>query len=46
MTDMLEFVQAMLQGIPTFLASEPIIYIVAFGLFGYIFNLIVRIFKY
>lgn len=45
MNNMLAFVSSVLTDIPAFLASEPIIYIVAFGLFGYVLNLVVRIFR-
>ena len=42
---MTDFVEWLLSAIPDFLSSEPIIYIFAFGLLGYIFSLLIKLLR-
>lgn len=42
---MTNFVQWLLSAIPDFLSSEPIIYVFAFALLGYIFSLIYKLLR-
>ena len=43
---MTDFVAFLIDKLPAFLAAEPIIYIIAFGLFGYIIMLVVSIIRF
>lgn len=43
---MTDFVTFLLDKLPEFLASEPIIYIIAFGLFGYVIMLVISLIRF
>lgn len=43
---MTEFVSFLLDKLPEFLASEPIIYVIAFGLFGYVVTLVISLIRF
>jgi len=45
LTQITDYTQFLLSAIPTFLGSEPIIYIIGVGLFGYVFSLVIKLLK-
>lgn len=42
---MTDFIGWILDTIPEFLSSEPIIYLFAFGLLGYVFSLVIKLLR-